>query len=192
MQLTGWIAATALLLTALGLFVRNYLTVLRADRQVRELAERLNATVQHEHGRDILAWRQQRARYELSLHRTRTGKLAQIKLTLKDDTPRPECKLAKRPSEAQLAPGAVDTGPFALGHRRFDQIGRVIGITNLGVKEHLTAGDREDVAARLLRDGFIEIEMNGNTIAAERADALRAEDLTAERVADWARKLAQL
>ncbi|HPQ70492.1 MAG TPA: hypothetical protein PKW95_15290 [bacterium] len=192
MQLTGWIAAIALLLTALGMFIRNTLTVLRADRQVRELAEKLKATVQNEQGRDVLVWWQQKSRYELSLYRTRTGKLTQIKLTLKDESERPECKLTRRPSETQLAPGAVDTGPYALGHRRFDQIGRVIGITNFGVKEHLTAGDREDVAARLLRDGFIEVEMTGNNIAAERADALRADDLTLERVADWARKLAQL
>jgi hypothetical protein len=178
-------------LTALGLFVRNYLTVLRADRQVRELAERLNATCNTNTG--ATSWpggSKGRATNCRCIARVGQARADQTDAQRRYSPSR--CKLAKRPSEAQLAPGAVDTGPFALGHRRFDQIGRVIGITNLGVKEHLTAGDREDVAARLLRDGFIEIEMNGNTIAAERADALRAEDLTAERVADWARKLAQL
>lgn len=192
MQLTGWIAVTALLLSALGILIRNFLYVLQAARHVHLIADQLNATLQNEQGRDVITWWQRKTRYELSLQRTRTGKLAKIRLTVKDESARPACKLVKRPSKAQLPPGAVDTGPHALGHRRFDQIGRVIGIANYGVKEYLTVGDREDTAARLLRDGFVEVELRGNIVTATRADFLRFEQFTAERVTDWTRKLAQL
>ena len=188
MLLTSKIAFVALLLTGLGLALRNYLIYLRTARRVHDLADALSASFAHEAGRDLLKWRAGAYAHEMSLHRTAWGGVERLTLALQNGQERPVCRLVARASKADQP----TVGPHALGHSRFDAQGRVIGITNPGVRDRLLDGSRADTVVRLFKQGFDEIELNGKSVIASRQRSFNAEVLNAEQVNEWVKWLAEL
>ena len=189
MTITGWIAVLALLLAALGLALRNYRVYLQTARRVHELAGALEAEFDHHEGRDRLTWRVGRDQFELSLHRTALAKIEKLKLVLRNGRDRPTCRLVRRATKVEQP--AVS--PHVLGHPRFDAVGRIIGITNPGVRERLLDGGRADNVVRLFKQGFDEIELGGKSVTASRQLPFDPEILDeAAVVGDWVRLLGEL
>ncbi len=80
-----------------------------------------------------------------------------------------------------------------MGHPRFDAVGRIIGITNPGVRERLLDGGRADNVVRLFKQGFDEIELGGKSVTASRQLPFDPEILDeAAVVGDWVRLLGEL
>ena len=190
MFLAGWAAVGVLVLAALAMTARNFVMVARAERIVLKLASDIGAKVNKEDKKDRLNWRKGETAFEINLRRTALAKVNQFSLQVHDDNRRPVYRAVRLATKREN--GGESWGPHALGFKNFDQIGRIIGIGNSGVREHLRDNKRPEKLTKLLEIGFDEVEVQRGSIFAKRTGPFDPDVLETRNIQSWIGMLQEL